>query len=141
MPRPSCWISRCTPTSQATAGESRYCPLISHHPPRFESIVNYLCKCSSYPTGEVDSTGQAKYVWQQNSVILEVETVHPLLLPIGPSVSLLEVGSPFCTMQALHFSPTHFSFLMLPQTSTHTHTNIHEQFLCCSLAKRPVFNK
>lgn len=108
------------PTALHAADKSRYCPLISHYPPCFKSIVNYIHKCSSYPAGEVDSRGWIKFARQWNSVLRRVKTVLPLLILIGPSASLLEPEVPFCTSWALHFSPTHFSFWVLIHTHTHT---------------------
>ncbi len=60
-------------------------------------------------------------------MLCRVKTVLPPLLLIGPSVSLSEAGIPFCTAQALHFSPPHnFHFSWL-RRHTHTHTHTHSE--------------
>lgn len=112
-----------------------------HYPPCFKSIVNYLQKCSFLLRLEKwTARGRLKFAWQRDSVLCRVKTVLPPLLLIGPSVSPLEAGIPFCTTQALHFSPPLFSFLLLMGHKCR-HTNIHAQFLWHSLATKPMFNK
>lgn len=104
-----CQFCSCTLTNHATAFRSRCCPLISHYPPCFKSIVNYLPKNSLFWSSQ--RSGQYRAGRDVSGRGVRRYSGWKILLPplpfIGPSVSLSVAGIPFCTVQALHFSPPH----------------------------------
>lgn len=136
--------SGCTAASQATAGRSRCCPLISHYPLCFKSIVNYLQKAlflSSSRSGQhrasrnLPGRGIRCYaVWKLSSHLCY------LLAHQCPSQKLA-----FHFVLHRHFisSPPHNFHFSCWRKDTQQDTNIHAQFLsvCPSLAKNPVLNK
>lgn len=147
MPFSPCQFSTCTLASQATAGGSWCCPLISHYPLCFKSIVNYLQKKKKKSSLLIQlekwtARGRQKFAWQgiQCYAGWKLSSHHCYLLAHQcPSQKL-----------AFHFA-LHRHFLSLYHTfsishvsaDTHRDTNIHAQFLsiCPSLAKNPMFNK
>lgn len=67
----------------------RYCPLISHYPLWFKSIINYLHKCSSYPVTEVDRTEQVEICLAKGFSVTQGENCPPTIATYWPiSVSL-----------------------------------------------------
>ena len=144
MPHSPCQFSSCTPAIQAAAVTSRRCPLISHYPLCFKSIVNYLQKntVSSHPAREVDITGQA-YICL--GVTLGEDCPPTTCYLSAHQCSSQEPAFRFALCG--HFvSLRHTIFISQADADTHAHSEtqiLMQQFLsiCTSLAKNPVFNK
>lgn len=94
------WARNSPPT------RSQCCPLISHYPLYFKSIVNYLQNALSLSCYKWAALGRLKFPWLKDLLLHGVKTVLPLLLLlIGPSGSILFHSS----MCSLYFSHS-FSF-------------------------------